>query len=228
MKFILPVLVVGILIIGGAYLVFSKPVSLEQESPMNGTSEGAHEVTAGVYSVVGEESTITFAGKKPLIEGYINAGSLSVTKGNITVEDEKASGEFIIDMNTLRVTATPTKPGKESALEGHLKSDRWFDVEAFPTATFVITNVTRTAESETTFTYEVTGDLTMKGKTHEVMFPATIYQSPDGTVIASASFTIDRTLWGITSGSGTFFDDLADNVIDDMVSLSFSLTARGQ
>ena len=68
----------------------------------------------------------------------------------------------------------------------------------------------------------------MKDHTHEVSFPATIYQAVDGTVVASASFAIDRTVWGITSGSGSFFDDLADNVIDDMVSLSFSLTAQKQ
>lgn len=68
----------------------------------------------------------------------------------------------------------------------------------------------------------------MKDKTHEVTFPATIYQKTDGAVVATASFAIDRTLWGVTSGSGSFFDDLADNVIDDMVSLSFSLTAQKQ
>ncbi len=228
MKFILPVLIVLVLISGGAYLVLNKPATFKEASQTETTTEGATEVEAGTYVVVPEESSITFAGKKPLIEGYINAGSIAVSSGTITVENEKASGEFTIDMNTLRVTATPKKPGKESALEGHLKGDRWFDVATYPTATFEITNVERREDSEQTFIYGVTGNLTMKDHTHEVSFPATIYQAVDGTVVASASFAIDRTVWGITSGSGSFFDDLADNVIDDMVSLSFSLAAQKQ
>lgn len=185
-----------------------------------------HVVEAGSYTVVPEESTIRWAGKKPLIEGYVNTGSFSLTGGSIAVRDAEATGEFVIDMNTLSVSDTPTKPGMESTLEGHLKSDRWFAVEGYPTATFRIVEVTPLPDSSTTFVYTVRGELTLKGQTHEVTFPATIYEDADGMVHADASFEFDRTKWGITAGSGSFFDNLADNVIDDMVALSFSVVAR--
>jgi polyisoprenoid-binding protein YceI len=73
--------------------------------------------------------------------------------------------------------------------------------------------------------YDVVGDLTMKGATGEVAFPATIYLDTEGKLHAEARFEFDRTQWGITAGSGSFFDDLADNVIDDMVAVTFSLVA---
>jgi len=164
--------------------------------------------------------------KEALIEGYVNTGSFELSNGTITVADAKATGIFTIDMATLSVSKTPTKPGKESALEGHLKSENWFDVSTHPTATFAITKVAPRADSPSTFIYDVTGDLTLKDQTHPLTFPTTIYLDEGGLLHAKASLEFDRTKWGITSGSGSFFDDLADNVVDDMVALSFDLVAE--
>ena len=183
-------------------------------------------VAVGAYEVDPERSSITWAGKKPLIDGYINSGTLKVSSGEIIAGENTATGEFVIDMNTLSVGATQAKPGSESALEGHLRGGQWFDVETYPEASFVITEVTANADSETTFMYNVTGDLTMKGVTDSLSFPAMIYLDDEGYLRADASFEFDRTKWGITAGSGSFFDSLADNVIDDMVQLSFSLVAE--
>ncbi len=183
-------------------------------------------VTDGAYTVVATESVVNWSGKKPLLEGYTNNGTLGVTEGTITVLGDTATGEFVIDMNTLDVGLTAKKPGQEGKLEEHLKGERWFNVEAYPNAGFKITSVTERADSATTFAYDITGDLTMKDQTHEVTFPATIYTNAEGQLVAEASTEIDRTKWGITAGSGSFFDDLADNVIDDMIALSFVLVAE--
>lgn len=183
-------------------------------------------VTEGEYVVRAEESRVSWAGKKPLIEGYVNSGTLGVTEGTIWVGSNTATGTFTIDMNTLTVSNTPTKPGRETMLEGHLKGEGWFNVEEFPEASFVITEVTPRADSDTTFVYDVGGDLTMKGVTNELAFPVTIYLDEAGLLHASANFEFDRTKWGITAGSGSFFDNLADNVIADMVALSFELVAE--
>lgn len=197
--------------------------------PASGTEEteasARSVVTDGAYSVDASESIVNWAGKKPLIDGYTNSGTIEITEGTIDVSGQTATGEFIIDMDTLHVGLTAKKPGSEGKLEEHLKSDRWFNVPEFPTATFKITQVTPRADSAATFTYDVTGDLTMKGQTHEITFPATIYTAADGKLHTEASTEIDRTQWGITSGSKNFFDNLADNVIDDMVALSFDLVA---
>lgn len=223
------ILLAVVIIGGGAYWYTNQtPAHHSEKSSTYVAPESAAAVTDGTYAVNAEASRVEWAGKKPLLEGYINTGSIAVTGGTVSVTGENVSAEFAIDMDTLSVSATPTKPGKESALEEHLKGERWFNVAAYPTASFAITNVVARADSATTFTYDVTGDLTLKGQTHPVTFPATIYLSEDGKLHAHGSLEIDRTVWGITTGSENFFDNLADNVIDDMVALSFVLIAEKQ
>lgn len=185
-------------------------------------------VSQGSYYVFPEQSSVRWAGKKSLIEGYVNSGSLAVKSGKIEVGEDSATGEFTLDMNSLLVADTPTKPGREGALEGHLKGSGWFDVETYPEASFVITSVSKRGDSDETYTYDVTGELTMKGETGELTFPALIYTDDIGLLRAEAQLEFDRTKWGITANSGNFFDNLADNVIDDMVALSFSLVAEGR
>jgi polyisoprenoid-binding protein YceI len=85
--------------------------------------------------------------------------------------------------------------------------------------------VTQQGDMVGNFNYEIQGDLTLKGETHPVTFPAVIYLDAEGALVAEAATEIDRTLWGITAGSGSFFDNLADNAIDNMISLSFYLVA---
>tara|TARA_B100002051_G_scaffold276153_1_gene322763 strand:- start:4571 stop:5281 length:711 start_codon:yes stop_codon:yes gene_type:complete len=180
------------------------------------------EVETGVYEIDTTSSVVNWAGQKPLIEGYVNTGSIALKSGSVEITEESLSGELVIDMTTLSVSETPTKPGSENALESHLKGERWFDVETYGEATFVITDATLQSAG----TYEVTGDLTMKGETNPVTFPVQVVEGENGQVVAEADFEIDRTKWGITAGSGSFFDNLADNVVDDMVAMSFSLVAN--
>ena len=186
------------------------------------------EVEDGTYQVLVEESVVRWAGKKPLIEGYINSGSMALKSGSISVDGDDIGGELLIDMNTLSVSDTPTKPGSENTLEDHLKGERWFNVAEYPEASFVITSSEKREASANSFVYDVTGDLTMKGQTNELTFPATIFTDANGKTVARADFEFDRTKWGLTSGSGSFFDDLANNAIDDMVALSFELVAEQQ
>jgi len=220
-------IIAAVLVIGGIYLFYpGAATETFQEASEQTVREGSTQVSEGTYEVVPAESKVNWAGKKPLLEGYVNSGSIAVASGTIVVANGEASGEFAIDMDTLSVSSTPTKPGQESSLEGHLKGERWFNVAAYPTTSFKITSVEKQADSDTTFVYDVTGDLTLKGETHEISFPALIYQDAEGALHAEASFEINRTTWGITSGSASFFDDVADNAIDDMVALSFALTAK--
>lgn len=238
MKYILGI-GVAVLVVAGGWLFFwdvgepapSAPTSqgvenstIASEDADDGAREGS-QVTLGRYVVVPEESVVRWAGKKPLIEGYINSGTLALEGGEIVVGDDEASGSFTIDMETLQVSETRAKPGQESTLASHLKGERWFDIETYPTATFSITEVSTRPDSGETLTYDVRGTLTMKGATGELTFPATIRLDNSGRLVAEASLEFDRTKWGITAGSGSFFDNLADNVIDDMVALSFTLVA---
>lgn len=222
MKFLIGALIL-IGLIGGGYWLLQQNTTTPALSE-NAAPAHAATVAPGTYVVRADASSVTWAGKKPLIDGYVNTGSIAVADGTITVAEDNAQGSFTIDMNTLSVSATPTKPGQENALENHLKSERWFDVATHPTATFTIDAVNARADSETTHVYDIAGSLTLKGETHDVSFPATIYRTGD-TLHAQGSLEIDRTLWGITFGSANFFENMANNAIDDMVAISFTLVA---
>lgn len=225
---------VAILLLGGiGFIMWDAGAPTTSDVPQNtvtveetvGTEDNDEVPTAtladGTYTVVPSDSTFAWAGKKPLIEGYINTGSIAVSEGSLSVAGGQVTGSVILDMNTIAVSGTPTKPGQESALEGHLKGERWFDVATYPTAEVSITGVTPNSAG----TYDVSANLTMHGETQPINFVATIAPETNGRLIASADLEIDRTKWGITAGSGSFFDNLENNVINDMIAISFTLVA---
>lgn len=186
-------------------------------------------VQPGTYSIDTKASEVKWSGKKPLIEGYINSGTIGLNEGEVRVDENGVmSGSFVIDMKTLKVGLTAKKPNQETTLEGHLKGENWFDVETYPTSKFVIKKVTAKNSDPANTSYDIEGDLTIKDKTNTITFPATIKQEANGQLVAEATTEIDRTKWGLTAGSASFFENLADNAIDDMISLSFKLVANKQ
>lgn len=159
-----------------------------------------------------EASTIEWTGKK--ITGSSHHGTIQLKDGhlNLTEEGKLTGGEFVIDMNTIEVTdLTGESKGK---LEGHLNSDDFFGVSNYKTSKLVITEATPKSGN----TYEVKGDLTIKGKTEAVTFDMTVQENT-----ATAKVAIDRTKFGIRYGSGSFFDNLGDNTINNNFILDVTL-----
>ena len=160
---------------------------------------GETDFSDGTYTLDTELSTITYTG---FGVGKSHIGTFSLTEGIIEKNEGKVSGDFTIDITSMTA--------ESDRLLGHLKSADFFDVENNPTATLTITDIDDN--------YQVTGDLTMKGNTHEVSFPAKV----SGEKVA-ANFKIDRTKWDIKYGSGSFFDDLGDKAIKDEVEIGLNL-----
>ena len=61
---------------------------------------------------------------------------------------------------------------------------------------------------------------------NEVTFPAEVFKQADGALVVTATTEIDRTKWGITFGSRSFFENLGENMVDDMVALDIALIAN--
>ncbi len=127
----------------------------------------------GAYLVVPEESSVRWTAGKPAVADYVHTGSFAVQTGAATVSDGGITGTFTIDMNSLRILSLGGgEQGKESALETHLKSEAFFDVGAFPTATFVITEITpKIVPNSGQTSYVAQGELTMRGVTNKISFP---------------------------------------------------------
>lgn len=185
---------------------------------------GEVKIKIGNYKLVTNESVIWWEASKPLISGYTHKGTIGVSAGTLVVTKSAFTGSFTIDMNAIKVVSLGGgKAGKESTLESHLKGDNFFASNKFPTGTFAIDSITAIANSDA---YAVKGKLTLKGVTKPVEFPVVITQSASGKITAEGPVTINRTLWGITYGSGTFFDNVANNAIDDNIKLTLKLVAQ--
>ena len=163
-----------------------------------------------------EASAVKWVGKK--VTGQ-HSGSIGLKGGRLEMEDGQLTGGlFTIDMTS--INCEDLSGDSKGNLEGHLKSDDFFGVETFPTATFVITRAVPQGPGK----YKVVGNMTIKNTTEEIQFPATL-EEKDGKYVATADLTIDRSKFDIRYGSGSFFDNLGDKTIYDDFELSVSLVA---
>lgn len=172
----------------------------------------------GKLQVDQKVSTLEWTGKK--VTGQHN-GTVNISEGTITVEDNMiTSGEINIDMSTIAVTDIEDQ-GTNQKLKGHLMSEDFFGVDKHPTANLKI-NKTEKIEGNK---FNIHGDLTIKGKTEKVEFPAVVMME-DNKVVAIGDLTIDRTKFDIKYGSGQFFEDLGDRMIYDDFTISFKVGAK--
>ena len=142
-------------------------------------------------------------------------GTLSFQSGSLKFNgNQLIGGEMVVDMTTLTNTDMSAGSGKEK-LEGHLKSEDFFGVEKYPTASIQFTKVTSSDDNKT---YEITSKITIKNITKEVKFNVIV----DGG-IASAVLKLDRSDFDVRFGSGKFFDNLGDKTIKDEFDLNVSI-----
>lgn len=117
--------------------------------------------------------------------GAVDAPEGDIEKGTLSFAAEMAS----VECDYKKPTDWTPKLNK------HLKSADFFDVEKFPKATFVSTKLAPATDT-TKGTHDVTGNLTLRGVTKEVTFPANVTVA-DGKVEASTEFSINRKDFGI-------------------------------
>lgn len=172
------------------------------------------------YKLDTDNSSISWIGKK--VTGKHN-GSLGIQSGNIMIDGGKLVGGTVnMDMASIMVEDLKAGEGKED-LEGHLKSDDFFGVGNHPVSTFKINSISEGGEGDATHT--VTGSLTIKGVSNEVMFPAMVSME-EGKALISGEAKVDRTAYGIKYGSGKFFDNLGDKMIKDNFTIEFNVCAN--
>ncbi len=157
-----------------------------------------------------DQSTVTWKGYK--VTGS-HTGTIDLKSGALMFEDDKlVGGEFVVNMSTL--ISTDLEGEYKGKLEGHLRSDDFFGVASHPTSKLVFTEVKASGKNS----YEVTGNLTIKGITKPVTFDVSVYGSK-----ATATMKVDRSLYDVRYGSGSFFDNLGDKTIYDEFDLVVDL-----
>ncbi|WP_143961230.1 YceI family protein [Litoribacter populi] len=172
----------------------------------------AQEVASKTLPVDIHSSSMVWTGKKI---GGEHTGKISLTSGSLQVEGNKlVGGAFEIDMNTITNTDL-TDAEYNAKLVGHLKSDDFFGVEKHPKAKFKVTKATLIAGAKAgANNYRIDGALTIKGKTENISFPATVLISGNSTE-AVATIAVDRSKFDVRYGSPSFFADLGDKAINN-------------
>lgn len=202
---------------------------LEQNSTSNLTPEtnnqaGSKEpgvALSGQVQLTPDNTKLAWIGRKTLVVGYEDAGSIQVKSGSAEIKDGKVVlAKATIDMASIAVLNTGKGSG-EDRLSSHLKSEDFFDVEKYPTSELNINEVKLISESQGVQNYEFSGTLTMKGVTAAVNLPGKV--TLNGNMAALEGETkLDRTKWGVNYGSSK----LADSFVDDLFTLKISVSGE--
>ncbi|MBB6610609.1 YceI family protein [Pontibacter sp. Tf4] len=197
-------------------LLFTAPASAGNTTTNPVTKTAAAATTLPVNT---EASTMKWNAKKVGGEHY---GTIKLANGALQVKGTKLTGgSFTIDMNTI-VVEDITRADSNKRLTDHLKSDDFFSVEKHPAATFTITKATL-LKVKTGENYSITGNLTIKGITHPITFPATVTINGKSAT-AAATIEVDRTKYDIKYRSG-LVGTAADKIIYDNFTIDLKLTA---
>jgi polyisoprenoid-binding protein YceI len=140
------------------------------------------------------KSSIKFV---PTLMGSKTEGRFSKFTAQVRFDPDKpatASAKAQVDIRSFDI-------GYDEATDEALGKN-WFDVQQFPTADFTVTKVQPLAKDR----FELTGNLTIRGKTKAITFPVTLTRESasaarlDGTVIIKRlDFNLGQGAWAATS-----------------------------
>jgi len=188
------------------------------------TIKAARPVKGTVFNIDPAQSTMAWNGKK--VTGEHN-GNVKISEGNIQVDGNKVvGGTVLMDMNSITNLDLTDKSYNQKLID-HLKSDDFFSTAKHPNAKFTISNITPIKGAKAgAANYTVNGNLTIKGITNPVSFPANINMQGNTVTAKSDAVTLDRTKWDIRYGSKSFFANIGDKAIYDDFTVQFNLVAK--
>ena len=165
------------------------------------------------FTVNVENSNLNWKGYKPT--GTHN-GTIKLLSGNVAMENNKIiGGNFVADMSTIKEVDGNAK------LEGHLKSEDFFEIAVYPLSNFEITEIENKGEK-----IQVTGNMTIKGITKQITFPAALLVNEDVITLTSDTFQINRADFNVKFKSKSFFNDLKDKFVNDEFDFQVTIVAK--
>ena len=205
------------LIIVSLFFGCGGPAKEENRNNASASSVSLHVGSEKYVLIDTKESVVTWRGYN--LNGLNSqTGYVYISKGELLIENGELMGGIVeVDMNTIE----DKKHGRDNKLVNHLKDSDFFEVEKFPFSTIAITRVASINNENK----KVTGNLTIKGITHPVTFPAQV-EIKEGTVKANGKLVIDRTLWDVRYKSGKFYDNLANQAMSDSIEFHMEIVAR--
>ncbi|SHI54682.1 Polyisoprenoid-binding protein YceI [Hymenobacter daecheongensis DSM 21074] len=169
----------------------------------------AAQPAATTYRIDPAASRLTWTGHAEAGD-WAPTGAVQLRQGRFDYAGTRLqNGRFEFDMATISHSDTQ--------LQEHLRGTDFFDVARFPTAVFTLRALAAG---------QVVGELTLKGISRPVRFPATFSRQPDGSLRVRGTASIDRTEFGVNYNSTSFFQNLGSYAIRNDFQLAFELVAR--
>jgi len=187
----------------------SKATTGEAVTTARSTTASAATASAAKFTFDQSASKVTWVGSK--VTGK-HEGGFGTFKGTVDVVDgapEKSKVNVEIDSDSL--TSDTEK------LTGHLKSPDFFDTKAHPKATFASTEIKKGGDKGASHT--ITGNLTIKGITKSVTFPATVTLSGDAANV-DTEFSLNRRDFSLN------YAGMPNDLIRDEVVIKLTIRAK--
>lgn len=228
-----PILAIVLLLLFAACDTTVKTDEAEVGAPVALRGQAA---ASAVYKIDTAKSKLTWIGAK--ITGRHN-GIFQINEGRLMMDNGKLTGGNVeLDMLATRSDDKTLDENANKKLTTHLRSSDFFDVERYPTARFILTGIapydsTKRKPLPTPTrpdkelrvqgaTHLLTGNLTIKGQTKSVRFPAKIALQ-DSMLTAKANFNLDRTKWGLVYRADK---SLGNKTIYQEVNIGIDLVAK--
>ncbi|WP_409466521.1 YceI family protein [Amycolatopsis sp. GA6-003] len=180
------------------------------------TSATTYAHLTGTYTIDAAHSRIGFVARHAMVTKV--RGSFNEFEGSFTLDGENpANSSANVTIQTKSVDT------RNADRDGHLRNNDFLSVDQFPTITFSSTGIKQTGED----TFDVTGDLTVKGITKSVTIPFEFGGSakdPFGNdrVGFEGSTTINRSDYGVTFNAAL---ETGGVLVSDKITLEFEISA---
>jgi polyisoprenoid-binding protein YceI len=170
---------------------------------------------AGDYVLDPSHTRVGFSARHAMVTKV--RGQFDEFEGTAHVDTENPAASTI----SVTIQAASVTTGNAQR-DGHLKTPDFFDIESYPTITFVSTSVERDGTD-----WNVTGDLTINATTKPVtiVFEETgTARDPFGNLRAGfeGSVTINRTDWGLAFNAAL---ETGGVLVSEKVTLEFDVSA---
>ena len=196
------------------------------DEAVTGDAQEVQAVVEATEYTVAEGSYLKWRGFKTYVASE-HIGTIGVQSGTFAMAgDQLVGGTVTIDMNSIADVDIEDE-GKRGYLEGHLKSRCISSLLiAFPTAVFEVVEVREEATDATP--YVVVGNLTIRGITNSIEFPANVFVEEGSVRLEAPAFSIDRTKWNVKyhdSDDATIAETLKEDLIDHSIELTINVVA---
>jgi len=183
------------------------------KAPVSNSAEAKKETDAPKdakkLSFSGDGSKIEWMASKVTLT---HKGGFKTFSGTAALSaDGKELTNIEVDIETASIFAD------NDTLTGHLKSPDFFNVEKYPKAKFVSTEIKAGGADGATHT--ITGNLSMLEVKKSITFGAKL-KIADGKLSGSAKFQINRQDWGLK------YPGKPDDLISDLVELELTIEAK--